>query len=134
MGGKKALLPLRVELRTSRLLNGCSSQLSYRSSGEVGYRSPYLSHAKRALYHLSYIPAAADVTHRSRRRHRMSCPLPLTPFVPDLTAPYTRWRRPPSLSLCVCLAPLKRKQGRGAGWMDGILPHPTLEEIKPRNM
>ncbi len=25
------LLPLRVELRTSRLLNGCSSQLSYRS-------------------------------------------------------------------------------------------------------
>ena len=26
------------------------------SNGEVGYRSPYLSHAKRALYHLSYIP------------------------------------------------------------------------------
>lgn len=54
------MLPLRVELRTSRLLNGCSSQLSYRSGihgpGEVGYRSPYLSHAKRALYHLSYIP------------------------------------------------------------------------------
>ena len=25
-------------------------------NGEVGYRSPYLSHAKRALYHLSYIP------------------------------------------------------------------------------
>ena len=24
--------------------------------GEAGYRSPYLSHAKRALYHLSYIP------------------------------------------------------------------------------
>ena len=26
------------------------------SDGEVGHRSPYLSHAKRALYHLSYIP------------------------------------------------------------------------------
>ncbi|KAF8021708.1 hypothetical protein BT93_G1991 [Corymbia citriodora subsp. variegata] len=25
-------------------------------SGDAGYRSPYLSHAKRALYHLSYIP------------------------------------------------------------------------------
>ena len=27
-----------------------------RVTGEVGHRSPYLSHAKRALYHLSYIP------------------------------------------------------------------------------
>ena len=26
--------------------------------GEAGYRSQYLSHAKRALYHLSYIPIA----------------------------------------------------------------------------
>ena len=25
--------------------------------GAAGYRSPYLSHAKRALYHLSYSPA-----------------------------------------------------------------------------
>ena len=25
--------------------------------GEAGHRSPYLSHAKRALYHLSYIPS-----------------------------------------------------------------------------
>ena len=25
-------------------------------SGDAGYRSPYLSHAKRALYHLSYVP------------------------------------------------------------------------------
>ena len=24
--------------------------------GDAGYRSPYLSHAKRALYHLSYVP------------------------------------------------------------------------------
>jgi hypothetical protein len=55
------MLPLRVELRTSRLLNGCSSQLSYRSgAGDAGYRSPYLSHAKRALYHLSYIPEETE--------------------------------------------------------------------------
>ena len=26
------------------------------NSGAAGYRSPYLSHAKRALYHLSYSP------------------------------------------------------------------------------
>ncbi|CAK7343900.1 unnamed protein product [Dovyalis caffra] len=26
------------------------------NDGDAGYRSPYLSHAKRALYHLSYIP------------------------------------------------------------------------------
>ena len=25
--------------------------------GDGGYRSPYLSHAKRALYHLSYVPS-----------------------------------------------------------------------------
>ena len=27
-----------------------------KSFGDAGYRSPYLSHAKRALYHLSYVP------------------------------------------------------------------------------
>ena len=26
--------------------------------GDGGYRSPYLSHAKRALYHLSYVPVS----------------------------------------------------------------------------
>jgi len=31
--------------------------------GEAGYRSQYLSHAKRALYHLSYIPIQ-NLTHR----------------------------------------------------------------------
>ena len=33
-------------------------------NGDAGYRSPYLSHAKRALYHLSYIPKLAkfDIT------------------------------------------------------------------------
>ena len=28
--------------------------------GDGGYRSPYLSHAKRALYHLSYVPGVVD--------------------------------------------------------------------------
>ena len=28
--------------------------------GDAGYRSPYFSHAKRALYHLSYIPSVID--------------------------------------------------------------------------
>ena len=28
-----------------------------KSCGDGGYRSPYLSHAKRALYHLSYVPS-----------------------------------------------------------------------------
>merc|ERR1739846_246312 len=27
-----------------------------KGAGDGGYRSPYLSHAKRALYHLSYVP------------------------------------------------------------------------------
>ena len=27
-----------------------------KDNGEVGHRSPYLLHAKQALYHLSYIP------------------------------------------------------------------------------
>ena len=27
-----------------------------KENGEVGHRSPYLLHAKQALYHLSYIP------------------------------------------------------------------------------
>ena len=36
----------------------CCSQLVRRviKSGGAGYRSPYFSHAKRALYHLSYTP------------------------------------------------------------------------------
>ena len=30
--------------------------IKFKKNGDAGYRSPYLSHAKRALYHLSYIP------------------------------------------------------------------------------
>ena len=31
--------------------------------GDAGYRSPYLSHAKRALYHLSYTPNSMEADH-----------------------------------------------------------------------
>ena len=33
--------------------------------GDAGYRSPYLSHAKRALYHLSYIPFLSTETTKT---------------------------------------------------------------------
>ena len=36
-----------------------------KSLGAAGYRSPYLSHAKRALYHLSYCPPQGCVNNRS---------------------------------------------------------------------
>ena len=36
--------------------DGKSKTQKTKTSGDAGYRSPYLSHAKRALYHLSYIP------------------------------------------------------------------------------
>ena len=32
-----------------------------KSYGDGGYRSPYLSHAKRALYHLSYVPVGVEL-------------------------------------------------------------------------
>ena len=51
---------------TTTFCNGGGGSLSYlivmtkgifsKNFGDAGYRSPYLSHAKRALYHLSYIP------------------------------------------------------------------------------
>ena len=33
-----------------------ADQKEAKTFGDGGYRSPYLSHAKRALYHLSYVP------------------------------------------------------------------------------
>ena len=42
--------------------------------GAAGYRSPYLSHAKRALYHLSYSPG--DLTWREICRHSNSLSWP----------------------------------------------------------
>ena len=54
---------------TTTFCNGGGGSLSYlivmtkgifsKNFGDAGYRSPYLSHAKRALYHLSYIPCYA---------------------------------------------------------------------------
>ena len=41
----------------NRLSGGSDYKLMSDSSfGDAGHRSPYFSHAKRALYHLSYIP------------------------------------------------------------------------------
>jgi hypothetical protein len=93
-----ALLPLGLEPRTFRLLAECSNQLSYESgkmkngenkrggvvthtpsrenSGAGGYRSRYLSHAKRALYHLSYGPLKECSPMFSRIRGRMFGPAP----------------------------------------------------------
>ena len=38
-------------------------QTKNKSFGDAGYRSPYLSHAKRALYHLSYVPELRDICY-----------------------------------------------------------------------
>ena len=43
------ILFFKITLRTGKI----------KKIGDAGYRSPYLSHAKRALYHLSYIPFVA---------------------------------------------------------------------------
>jgi hypothetical protein len=58
-------VPLLTASQAARTSMLCAS--SSRSStcvtiknGEVGYRSQYLPHAKRALYHLSYIPVRKD--------------------------------------------------------------------------
>ncbi len=37
-------------------------------SGGAGYRSRYLSHAKRALYHLSYAPLCLQACHKKTMR------------------------------------------------------------------
>ena len=46
---------LGVEPRISRPQREVLTTI-LQTPGEVGYRSLYLPHAKRALYHLSYIP------------------------------------------------------------------------------
>ena len=38
------------------LLQTDADKREAKTFGDGGYRSPYLSHAKRALYHLSYVP------------------------------------------------------------------------------
>ena len=53
-----------VSLHTGgQMKTGKPSCCAAKGSGDGGYRSPYLPHAKRALYHLSYIP----VKDRSNR-------------------------------------------------------------------
>jgi hypothetical protein len=51
--------------------------------GEAGYRSLYLSHAKRALYHLSYIPIIHSNhitnTHQSHQIHEHNQPTLIRP-------------------------------------------------------
>ncbi|AES67143.1 hypothetical protein MTR_2g087370 [Medicago truncatula] len=43
-------------VRTPVIASGLTISAFCQLIGDAGYRSPYLSHAKRALYHLSYIP------------------------------------------------------------------------------
>ena len=42
--------------------------------GDAGYRSPYLSHAKRALYHLSYVPIVLAVLFLSDTNTKSAVP------------------------------------------------------------
>ena len=42
--------------------------------GDAGYRSPYLSHAKRALYHLSYVPIVLAVLFLSNANTKSTVP------------------------------------------------------------
>ena len=57
-GGREGGRRAPVSLATSRRVN--ENKIV---SGDAGYRSPYLSHAKRALYHLSYIPCVGKRMH-----------------------------------------------------------------------
>ena len=49
---------VRLQMGSSKQKNSkCTKEkITKNIIGDAGYRSPYLSHAKRALYHLSYIP------------------------------------------------------------------------------
>ncbi|KAK4423246.1 hypothetical protein Salat_1907400 [Sesamum alatum] len=49
----KGFLP---QSRTARVSSIEEKKLKSTTIGDAGYQSPYLSHAKRAFYHLSYIP------------------------------------------------------------------------------
>ena len=57
-----------VETETTQLLSVENNQhikkKLYIKNGDAGYRSPYLSHAKRALYHLSYIPVMLSASQK----------------------------------------------------------------------
>ena len=55
--GNRVLLPLSYAQLVVPDGGTCCWQGGRKSIGGAGYRSPYLSHAKRALYHLSYAPS-----------------------------------------------------------------------------
>ena len=46
-----------MKFKTERVIWNANKKRTWKKRfGDAGYRSPYFSHAKRALYHLSYIP------------------------------------------------------------------------------
>ncbi|KAL4352441.1 hypothetical protein GQ457_06G008720 [Hibiscus cannabinus] len=56
MAISKSYFPLdRTALDQTELVQSFK-KTKYVKNGDAGYQSPYLSHAKLALYHLSYIP------------------------------------------------------------------------------
>lgn len=61
----KRMRLLGVEPRISRPQRELLTTI-LQTPGEVGYRSLYLPHAKRALYHLSYIPIISQLCSPSR--------------------------------------------------------------------
>ena len=58
-------------------LGCCRKKKKKKKIGDAGYRSPYLSHAKRALYHLSYIPVEYGSKYFSLYNQIFSCALNL---------------------------------------------------------
>lgn len=67
-GSKRVRMP-RVELGISQPQCNVLTTILH-APGEAGYRSQYLAHAKRALYHLSYIPITCIQTHRQTQTPR----------------------------------------------------------------
>ena len=47
---------IEKEKETNKIATRHGQRKDKRLIGDAGYRSPYLSHAKQALYHLTYIP------------------------------------------------------------------------------
>ena len=56
---------LKLTLFQSVNLNSFALKWTEKKFGGAGHRSPYLSHAKRALYHLSYTPDVKKADNNS---------------------------------------------------------------------
>jgi len=54
--GKFAKNACGVRTKNAHTTTDNLADIETAKTGEVEHRSPYLPHAKRALYHLSYIP------------------------------------------------------------------------------